>query len=229
MISSRICGRRSTPSAGRRRSGRLAKDLPIAKLLRECGFHSDAAQAAGRAALETAGVTRAGKDRIVEWKRADAEAVLKARLTLLCDACRAAGLGGDYPDALLAGVGDRCVICEGSATRRGALIFIRACGRARFHRVIFVGGSPDIRRELPVLLGDDLDVRLVDGMAARPGRDVQREIDGCDVIVLLGSTEISHTVSANWGDPKTVATQSRGISAFLLEAAEKIDYRATLK
>jgi hypothetical protein len=93
--------------------------------------------------------------------------------------------------------------------------------------VIFVGGNPDVHRELPLLMGNDLDVRIVDGMTSRPGRDVQREIDGCDVVVLLGSTEISHTVSATWAGPKTVATQSRGISAFLLEAAEKIDARAS--
>lgn len=205
----------------------MARDLPIEKLLRECGYHSAAAQAAGRAALETAGITREGKGRIVEWKRPDAVAVLKARVTLLCAACLAADLGAEHPGALRAGVGDRCVICEGSATRRGALILIRACHRARFHRIVFVGGSPDIHRELPVLLGRELDVRIVDGMIARPGRDVQREVDGCDVVVLLGSTEISHTVSANWAGPKTVSTQSRGISAFLLEAAEKIDARAS--
>ena len=204
----------------------MAKDLPIAKLLRECGYHSDAAQAAGREALDAAGVTRPGKDRIVEWKRPDVVAVLKARVTLLCAPCRTAGLGDEYPDAVTAGAGDRCIVCEGSATRRGALILTRACQRARFHRVIFVGGNPDVHRELPLLLGNDLDVRVVDGMTSRPGRDVQREIDGCDVVVLLGSTEISHTVSATWAGPKTVATQSRGISAFLLEAAEKIDARA---
>jgi hypothetical protein len=177
----------------------VAKDLPIAKLLRECGYASDAAQAAGRQALEDAGVTRAGKERIAEWKRADAEAALRARVTLLC---------------------------EGSANRRGALIFARACARARFHRVIFVGGSPDIRRELPALL-PDLDVRVVDGTIARPGRDVQREMDGCDVVVLLGSTEINHTVSATWAGPKTVSTQSRGISAFLLEASAKVEARVS--
>lgn len=204
----------------------MARDLPIGKLLRECGYASDAAQAAGRAALIAAGVTREGKERIVEWKRPDAEAALRARVTLLCATCRAAGLGDDHPDAIVAGSGDRCVICEGSAARRGALLLTRACRRARFHRVIFVGGSPDIHRELPVLLGQDLDVRIVDGTTARPGRDVQREIDGCDVVVLLGSTEISHTVSATWAGPKTVATQSRGISAFLVEAATKIDDRA---
>jgi len=204
----------------------VARDLPIAKLLRELGFQTDAAQAAARTALEAAGVTRAGKDRIAEWKRPDAEAALRARVTLLCAACREAGLGGDHPHAINAGTGDRCVICEGSSTRRGALLLIRACRRARFHRVIFVGGSPDIHRELPLLLGQALDVRIVDGTTARPGRDVQREIDGCDVVVLLGSTEISHTVSATWAGPKTVATQSRGISAFLLEAAEKITDRA---
>jgi len=204
----------------------MAKDLPIGKLLRECGYASDAAQAAGREALDAAGVTRPGKDRIVEWKRPDVVAVLKARVTLLCAPCREAGLGTDHPEAITAGAGDRCVICEGSATRRGALILTRACQRARFRRVIFVGGNPDVHRELPLLLGGELDVRIVDGMTARPGRDVQREIDGCDVVVLLGSTEISHTVSATWAGPKTVATQSRGISAFLLEAAGKIDDRA---
>jgi hypothetical protein len=186
----------------------MAKDLPIGKLLRECGYASDTAQAAGREALDAAGVTRPGKDRIVEWKRPDVVAVLKARVTLLCGPCREAGLGHDYPEAIMAGAGDRCVVCEGSATRRGALILIRACQRARFHRVIFVGGNPDVHRELPLLLSSDLDVR-------------------CDVVVLLGSTEISHTVSATWAGPKTVATQSRGISAFLLEAAEKIDARAS--
>ena len=63
------------------------------------------------------------------------------------------------------------------------------------------------------------------GTVARPGRDVQREVDGCDLVVLLGSTEISHTVSATWSGPKTVATQPRGISAFLLEAAGKVEAR----
>ena len=204
----------------------MAKDLPIAKLLRECGYASDAAQAAGRTALEAAGVTRPGKERIAEWKRADAEAALRARVTLLCEACRQAGLGEGHADAVAAGAGDRCVVCDGSANRRGALVFERACARARFRRVIFVGGSPDIHRELPLLLGGVLDVRVVDGTVARPGRDVQREVDGCDVVVLLGSTEINHTVSATWAGPKTVATQSRGISAFLLEAAEKVEARA---
>lgn len=202
----------------------MAKDLPIAKLLRELGFQSDAAQAAGRAALVAAGVTREGKERIVEWKRADAEAALKARVTLLCAACRSEGLGADHPDAILAGTGDRCVVCGGSSQRRGALVFTAACRAANLRRVIFVGGSPDVHRELPLAL-PDLDARVVDGTVARPGRDVQREIDGADLVVLLGSTELNHTVSAAWAGPKAVATTSRGIGAFLLEAAEKVRAR----
>ena len=204
----------------------MAKDLPIEKLLRECGYASDAAQAAGRAALEAAGLTRAGKTRIAEGKRPDVEAALRARVTLLCGPCREAGIGDGHPDAVAAGAGDRCVVCEGSAARRSARVFAAACARARVRRVIFIGGSPDIRRELPILLGDALDVRLVDGTVARPGRDVQREIDGCDLAVVLGSTEISHTVSAAWESPKTISTYPRGPSAFLLEAAEKVTARA---
>lgn len=203
----------------------MAKDLPIAKLLAEFGYRTDAAQAAARAALEDAGITRAGKGRIAAYKRDDAEAVLRARVALLCPACVEAGLGGDVPDPVGAGTGDRCRICEGSANRRGALAFATACRRAGLARVIVVGGSPDIRRELPGLL-PDLDLRVVDGTVARPGRDVQRELDGADLVVLLGSTELNHTVSATWASPKTVATQTRGIGAFLLEAAAKVGDRA---
>ncbi len=203
----------------------MAKDLPIEKLLAELGYRTDGAQAAARAALEAAGVTRAGKARIAEWKRPEAEAELAARVALLCPACREAGLDGAVPDPVGAGIGDRCRVCEGSANRRGALAFQRACARAGFERVIVVGGSPDIRRELPGLL-PELDLRVVDGTVARPGRDVQREADGADLVVLLGSTELNHTVSATWAGPKTVATQSRGIGAFLLEAAAKVADRA---
>ena len=204
----------------------MAKDLPIAKLLAELGYRTDAAQGAARAALEGAGITRAGKERIAAWKRADAEAVLQARVALRCPACVEAGLGGELADPVVAGTGDRCRVCEGSANRRGAIAFADACERAGLRRVIVVGGSPDIRRELPGLLGDRLDLRVVDGTVARPGRDVQRELDGADLVVLLGSTELNHTVSATWAGPKTVATQTRGIGAFLLEAAAKVADRA---
>ncbi|MBM3681274.1 MAG: hypothetical protein FJW81_08160 [Actinobacteria bacterium] len=203
----------------------MAKDLPIAKLLAEFGYRTDAAQSAARAVLEDARITRAGKERIAAYKRDDAEAVLRARVALLCPACAEAGLGGDVPDPVTAGTGDRCRVCEGSANRRGALAFAAACWRAGLARVIVVGGSPDIRRELPGLL-PDLDLRVVDGTVARPGRDVQRELDGADLVVLLGSTELNHTVSATWASPKTVATQTRGIGAFLLEAAAKVGDRA---
>ena len=98
----------------------MAKDLPIAKLLAELGYRTDAAQAAARAALEGAGITRAGKERIAAWKRADAEAVLQARVALRCPACVEAGLGRELADPVVAGTGDRCRICEGSANRRGA-------------------------------------------------------------------------------------------------------------
>lgn len=203
----------------------MARDLPIAKLLAELGFQTDAAQAAARAVLEEAGVTRAGKTRIAEWKRAEAEEALAGRVVLLCPACRAAGLGGDLVEPLEAGVGDRCAVCGGSANRRGARAFAAACTASGLHRVIVVGGSPDIRRELPALL-PELDLRTVDGTVARPGRDVQRELDGCDLVVLLGSTELNHTVSATWAGPKTIATSTRGIGAFLLEAAGRVRDRA---
>lgn len=205
----------------------MARDLPIEKLLRELGFQTDTAQAAARAALEEAGITRPGKGRIVEWKRDEAAAAIAARVTLVCRACRTAGLADthDYVGAVAAGPGDACAVCGGSANRRGALLFLDACNAAGFHRVVVVGGSVDIRRELPLLL-DDLDVRMIEGTVTRPQRDAKRDIDGADVVLLLGSTELDHTVSAVYASPKTVATNQRGISALLIEAAGKIDDRA---
>lgn len=206
----------------------MARDLPIEKLLREFGFQTDAAQAAARAALEDAGITRPGKGRIVEWKRDEAAAAIAARVTLVCRACRSAGLADahDYVGAVAAGPGDTCAVCGGSANRRGALLFLDACAAAGYHRVVVVGGSVDIRRELPALLGDALDVRMIEGTVTRPQRDAKRDIDGADVVLLLGSTELDHTVSAVYASPKTVATNQRGISALLIEAAGKIADRA---
>ncbi|MBJ7247762.1 MAG: hypothetical protein JHC83_00830, partial [Thermoleophilia bacterium] len=51
----------------------MAKDLPIDKLLRECGFATDSAQAAARQALFEAGILNPRKERIVEWKRGEVE------------------------------------------------------------------------------------------------------------------------------------------------------------
>jgi ATP phosphoribosyltransferase regulatory subunit len=70
----------------------VARDLPIEKLLRELGFHTPTSQLAARAALEEAGITRSGKGRIAEWKRDEAAAAIAARITLVCSACREAGL-----------------------------------------------------------------------------------------------------------------------------------------
>jgi len=206
----------------------VARDLPIEKLLRELGFHTPTSQLAARAALEEAGITRSGKGRIAEWKRDEAAAAIAARITLICSACREAGLAGTdlLAAAIVAGPGDDCAICGGSANRRGALLFLRACAAADYRRVVVVGGSDDIRRELPLLLGDGLDVRVIEGTVARPRRDAQRDIDGADVVLLLGSTELDHTVSAVYASPKTVATNQRGIGALLTEAAGKIRDRA---
>jgi hypothetical protein len=206
----------------------VARDLPIERFLRDLGFQTDSAQAAARAVLEEVGITRPGKRRIVEWKQEEAAAAISARLTLLCEACRAAGLAEDVDvaTAIPAGPGDRCAVCSGSSNRRGALAFVRACGRAGHHRIVMVGGSDDIRRELPGLLGADLDLRLVDGTVSRPRRDAQRDVDGADLVVLLGSTQLDHTVSAVYSGPKAIVTNQRGIGAFLTEAAGKVAGRA---
>ena len=95
---------------------------------------------------------------------------------------------------------------------------IEACRAAGIGRLVVVGGSPSIRRELAETVGDSLELRLVDGTRTSNKRSAQADIAWADLIVVLGATQLAHRVSNLYTrDPaarkKLVTTSRRGIEA----------------
>ena len=81
-----------------------------------------------------------------------------------------------------------------------------------------VGGSPVTRQELARLVGADLELRLVDGTGGANRRMARRDIGWADVVVVLGATELAHSVSRLYTrDPearrKLISTSRRGLEA----------------
>src|SRR4051812_10809154 len=120
------------------------QDVAIAELLAGLGLRgADAALA--RAVLEDAGVTNPRKSRIAESKVAAATAVIDARIARLCRRCAESPSDARVVAAVDAAF---CARCGGSANVRALDELAEAARRAGAMRLVVVGGSPDVRREL---------------------------------------------------------------------------------
>ena len=101
---------------------------------------------------------------------------------------------------------------------------VAACRRGGVRRIVVVGGSPDLRRELRGLVGDELELRLVDGTRSPDRRSARSDVAWADLVVVLGSSELAHKVSTLYTkDPeargKLVTTGRRGIEALADEVS----------
>lgn len=214
--------------------GAPVRDIAIDEMLGSLGLTDRAAREAGRAAIEAAGLTRPGKTRIAAEKRAAVAAAVRDGLALACtsERCRQLAATAHPGVALIAVPAEACPICGGSANRRAVGELAEACGRAGVARVLVVGGSPDIRRELAATVGDGVDLRLVDGTQRRTGRQAADDIRWAQVIVVCGATELDHKVSQLYTrDPaargRVVVSNRRGVAAIADELRTHLGRRAT--
>lgn len=190
----------------------------IRTALAELGFVDSAAQALARAALEEANLTRPGKQRISEEKLPRLQKVLATRFALSCSSCsEIAGTLRPGRRVLLVS-NQHCERCGGSSHRAAALRFIGACETAHVGRVVVVGGSPTSRWAVTQELSE-LDVDCIDGTKAMTKDRARRLIDGADLVIVWGGTQLDHSVSGQFAAPqdkwKVVATQKRGLAALL--------------
>jgi hypothetical protein len=185
-------------------------DVAIADLLASLGLEG-AAAARGRAALEEAGLTNPRKTRMAAGKVERAKAAVDERLARLCASCaeRVDACGREVVRVAPA----FCANCGGSRNARGLTELRAACERAGIRRVVVVGGSPDVRRELAAL-GDALELRLVDGLARRTAAQADNDLAWADLVVIAGSSELAHRVS-------TLYTRSRGNGPPVITAARR--------
>jgi hypothetical protein len=197
----------------------MATDIAIEELLAGLGLTGEVAVAARRI-LEVDGVTNPRKQRIATSKTEVARHAIDRHWQRLCHNCRpCAAADGRKVVAVPPGA---CSSCAGSNNARAVRDMVAACDQAGIARLVVVGGSPNTRRELAELVGDGLELRLVDGIANTNRQAAQRDIAWSDLIVVLGATQLAHRVSTLYTrDPdarkKLITTSRRGIEAIAEE------------
>ncbi|MBI4577234.1 MAG: hypothetical protein HY722_13330 [Planctomycetes bacterium] len=196
----------------------MADDVAIDTMLERLGFGHPEARGPARAALEEAGLTHAGKQRIHRAKEVSCEETLRGRYAVSCgrSGCVAALAGDSRPRLPPSGPSD-CEVCRGSDNRAATAELLQALAGRGVRKVVVVGGSPAAREEIQRLLAPaGLKLRLVDGTARRTGDQARGDLAWADLVVVWGGTELDHKVSTLYTDgrPRHVVSASRrGIAA----------------
>lgn len=209
----------------------MSADRAIDPWLEELGFGLPAARERARAALEGAGLTRAGKQRISDEKLARATEVLRAALFVHCPApaCGAAAAASGKAPVPTANKA-ACQHCGGSANKRAEADLVEACRKAGVRRIVIVGGSPAVREELAALEGD-VELRLVDGTERRTAEKAKADLLWADLVLVWGASELHHKVSMLYSNAppplkkKVVLVARRGVAALLAEAVTHVQRR----
>lgn len=205
----------------------------IADLLRDEGFRRPDAQSAARAALEDAGLTRAGKQGMAGEKLERARDALSGRIVRHCSdpACMAAVAD----DGRLQVEVERahCSVCSGSNNTRALRRMGAACQAAGVRRLLVVGGRRPMYVEMErTLAGAPLELRFVDGTSNLPnGTDALRDCAWADLLVIWAPTPLPHKVSDLYrpeacGVRHRVTVHRRGIEALATEVVEHLSRAA---
>lgn len=143
-----------------------------------------------------------------------------------CLPCQAAPASGARVVPAEGGVG--CARCGDSVNRREALALIDAFAEHGLRRLLVVGGGPGTAEELRALLGEALELRIVDGEDHREATQAGAELAWADVVAIWGSTILPHKVSKLYTDrrnayrDKLVTVPRRGAAALCTVVVEKV-------
>lgn len=208
----------------------MSADVGIDAWLLGLGF-ADAALP--RAALEETGLTRPGKARLSNEKLARAAAVLSERFFVHCQNAECVAAAGASGKTAAPGANRQaCERCGGSDNQRAANDFLLAFTRRGGKRLCIVGGSPSVWEELERLLGNQIELRLVDGTARRTLEHSKADLEWADLLLLWGATELHHKVSMLYTTAPTASKKNvlhvakRGIAALLSAGVEHLRRRS---
>ncbi len=203
-------------------------DTAISDLLRAEGFVAPASQAAARAVLEAAGLTRPGKERIADEKLDRVRDALSREVARHCsDPPCVAAVAQDSRRPVETNK-THCSICSGSNNTRALRRMATACSTAGVRRVLVVGGRPPVWNEMERTLARGLDLRFVDGTSKLPsGADALRDCAWADLLVVWAPTPLPHKVSGLYrpevcGVPRRVVVHRRGIEALAMEVVDHL-------
>lgn len=225
----RVQGWLNPGAAGAAGSGMLSlgmSDVAIADVLRGLGLEGEEA-ALARTVLELAGLTNPRKQRVSLAKVGRVATAIDAELARLCRRC-ATEVEGERRLVVIV-PSEACARCGGSASARALQGLLGAARAAGVQRIVLVGGSPDVRRELGRLQGP-LELRLVDGTERRTGAEARRDVEWADVVVVAGASELAHKVSLLYTrEPaargKLVTVPRRSVEAIAGEVVRHLELR----
>lgn len=202
------------------------RDRPIDDVLAELGFAGEKAELA-RLSLEDARLTRPGKERIAEGKLERVREALDAVFARVCAECARRAPG--EPREVVVVAPPLCTACGSSDNRRAIERMAGALRGAGLRRVVVVGGSPSVRKEL-ASHADVLELRLVDGTERRTRAEARGDTAWADVVVVCGASELDHKVSKLYTDGegacgKLVRAPRRGAAAIADEVTRHLERR----
>jgi hypothetical protein len=121
-----------------------------------------------------------------------------------------------------------CDHCGGSVNKREALALIEAFRARGLTRLLVVGGGPGTAVELTTLLGDAIELRIIDGESHTNAQQAAAELAWADVVAIWGSTILPHKVSKLYTDrradyrAKLCTVTRRGAAALCKTVVEKV-------
>ncbi len=216
----------------------MPSDFAIAEFLLEHGYDTPDAQAAARAVLEAAGLTRAGKARMAAEKRERASTLLEETLVRTCDAeaCRRrAEFAAGGRTAVEVGA-EQCPYCRGSDNRRAMTELARRLPALGVEHLLVLGGTPVLHETMATLLrqaGGGLEIRYVDGTAAVHTRDdANVAMRWAQAVAVWSSTPLPHKVSTLYTDHpaakksvRMVTVTQRGIAGLCTQLVAALEKR----
>jgi hypothetical protein len=206
-------------------STEIVADQPISEFLASLGLSGNDADRA-RVVLEAEGITNPRKTRLSPGKVVAAQAAIDARFARFCASCAARTNAAGRELVIVAT--SACARCGGSQNDRALTEMVEASAAAGLRRIVVVGGSPDVRRELAAVEGGP-ELRLVDGTKRRTGAEAHRDLVWADLVVICGSSELAHKVSNLYkGDPAAtpvVTAPGRGVTSIAGAVVEHVRRR----
>jgi len=121
-----------------------------------------------------------------------------------------------------------CKICRGSSTKRGMEEMAVACMESEIRRLLVVGGSPAVHKELNSIKPDSLEFRLVEGNVSRDKQRACADLNWCDLAILWAGTILNHDVSNNYMNSRgsvscsIVVVKRRSVEALCSSVTEHV-------
>lgn len=217
--------RRPTPGA---QPGHVA----ISAFLAAEGFTTTWSQHQARAILESAGLTRAGKQAMVESKAPVARDLLAKWAVRICGDTECRAWAKEIADGrvVVETSASDCALCSGSNNRRAAIAMSRSARLAGVRHILVVGGTSANHRDLRDLLPEGApEIRCIDGTEGRHTKETAApNLAWAQLLVIWSSTPLPHKVSNAYTserprDLPVITVARRGIEALCREIQRSME------